>query len=77
MVAESFVSTRPFDETLVSEIQQKWPVMIEVTNRLASAHDKIYKSSKVDYRLSTVSQLADSLMVFLRQQWRFFIRTTS
>jgi hypothetical protein len=41
------VSSQPLDETTVLEIRQKWPEMMEVTNRVASVHQKIFETSKV------------------------------
>ena len=39
--------SQPLDERAITEIHQKWPEMIEITNRVASVQDKIFETSKV------------------------------
>jgi hypothetical protein len=46
-VVAAFTPAQLFDDNEVSEFRQKWPDMMEVTDRVASAHVKILQSSKV------------------------------
>ena len=47
-VAASPVGSQPIDERAIAEMHQKWPEMIEITNRVASVQDTIFETSKVN-----------------------------